>query len=334
MNQLNQYDHDPDIPHRDKPTLIETLEAMKANEDGTANATIFYGLSGLTMDDIKLVKPAWETLPVEYRRKLMMDIAEASESNFELDYQSVGFMGLDDEDSEVRQAAIDALWVEESLEFLARLIDITQWDESQEVRAAALSALGRYILLGEYEEIPEHDAILAQETAINIWTNEDEPIEVRRRALEAISNSSHEILPDAINEAYHDSNRLMRISAVFAMGRSYDHQWQEIVLRELSAPDDEMRYEAARAAGELEIEEAVPRLGRIAVNDEREIKEVAIWSLGEIGGSQAMRILSALAEDAQGAEDESLLEAVEDAIGSASMAGGDFDFEDYDDIDD
>jgi len=139
-------------------------------------------------------------------------------------------------------------------------------------------------------------------------------------------------VPEAIEEAHESDEQLMRVSAVFAMGRSYDERWNETVLREMRNDDPEIRYEAARAAGELEIEEAVTLLGQIAVVDEREIKEVAIWSLGEIGGSQAVRLLTALAEDAEEAEDEDLKEAIEDAIGYASMVGADIDvdFESHD----
>jgi hypothetical protein len=91
-----------------------------------------------------------------------------------------------------------------------------------------------------------------------------------------------------------------------------------------------MRYEAARASGELEIAEAVPQLGRLSRENDREIQNVAIWSLGEIGGTQAMRLLSVLAEEAEEAEDDDLIEIIEDAIGSASLVGDELDF-DFDD---
>jgi HEAT repeat protein len=83
-----------------------------------------------------------------------------------------------------------------------------------------------------------------------------------------------------------------------------------------------MRYEAARAAGELEIEEAVPLLGRLILDDDREILEVVTWSLGEIGGKEAVRILEAMAETAEETDDDVLMEAIEDAIGNASLADG------------
>ena len=50
--------------------------------------------------------------------------------------------------------------------------------------------------------------------------------------------------------------------------------------------------------------------------------------MGEIGGREALRILSALSEDVDTTDDEDLLEAVEDAIGNATMIGDFIDFED------
>ncbi len=87
----------------------------------------------------------------------------------------------------------------------------------------------------------------------------------------------------------------------------------------LQSDDPEMRYEAARAAGELMIEDAIKHLRKLVLDDDREVKEVAIWSLGEIGGSEATRILQRLANDAENSDDEELIEAIEDALGSATM---------------
>jgi HEAT repeat protein len=315
----------------EKPSLEVTLETLKGVEDGVASPTLYYGLSGLAPSEISRIEPVWETLDSSKRHSLLTELTEASELNFEFDYRELGFFTLDDPDQDVREAAIELLWEDESLELLNRLVDLAQWDESTRVRAAAISALGRFILLGEYDEIPQNESIRIQELVIGVLSNDDEDVDVRRRALEAIANSGHEIVNEAILEAYNSSEQKMKISSVFAMGRTYDKEWQDIVLREINSDDPEMRYEAARSAGELEISESIPYLGRLAVDDEREVKEVAIWSLGEIAGREALRILSALAEDAEEAEDESLVEAIEDAIGSASLVGDELRFDDSDD---
>lgn len=320
-------DFGDNVKLQEKPTLDVTIAALQVQDAGALVAVIYRGLSDLTADEIQQLKTVWETLVPDYRRKVMRELAEASEFNFDLDYRTVGFLGLNDDDAGVREAAIAALWIDESLELMARLLHLAQWDEATAVRAAATSEIGRFLLLGEYGDVPEDRVSQAQDTIVGLLTDDQEDLEVRRRALEAIANSSHEIVTEAIEEAYQGDERLMRVSAVFAMGRTCDTRWGATILREMSSSDPEIRYEAARAAGEVGLAEAVPLLSRLALDNDRETQEAAVWALGEIGGREALRVLSALAERAQDSGDDFLIEAVNDAIAEASMAGGDFGFD-------
>lgn len=321
---------DDSVRSPEKPSLESTLELLEAQDPGAVSASIYYGLSDLSQAEIDRVQSVWQMLTSDYRLKVMQELTEASESNYELEYSAMGFLGLNDDDAAVREAAIELLWYDESVEMMTRLLNMAEWDESNAVRAAAVSALGRFLLLGEYDEISEAQNSQIQDMVANLLMDEQEEVEVRRRALEAIANSSHEIVTDAIEEAYHGDDRFMRVSAVFAMGRTCDERWRDTILRELNSSDPELRYEAARAAGEIGLSEAVPLLGKLAVEPDRETQEAAIWSLGEIGGSEAMHILSTLAERSQESDDDELIEAIDDAISSASLVGGELDFDLYD----
>jgi HEAT repeat protein len=134
-------------------------------------------------------------------------------------------------------------------------------------------------------------------------------------------------VPELIQEAYEADDLKMRASAVHAMGRSYDQDWGEIILDELLNEEPEMRYEAARAAGELELEEAIPTLGQLLMDEDREVTENAIWALGEIGGDAARRLLEDVLERAEIMDDTELLEAIEEALDSSSLVGRDLEFD-------
>lgn len=311
----------------EQPDLPATIALLKGGYQDSISAALCYGLSGLTRDDVAVIQPIWSGLDVEFRRTLIQRLADLSETNFDLEYRQIGLLSLQDDDAEVRENAINLLWDDETPELMARLIEMAQWDEAAAVRAAAVGALGSFILAGELGNLTPSETDWVQDTAISIYVNEAEDIEVRRRALEAIANSSHEFVGEAIREAYQSDEQLMRMSAVFAMGRTCDLRWKDVVLRELRSADPGMRYEAARASGELELSEAVPYLIALTHDSDREIKEAAIWSLGEIGGERAMNALSSLAQEAEEQGDDSLLEAVEDAIGSAALANMGMDFE-------
>jgi HEAT repeat protein len=304
-----------------QPDFNTALSALATGEK--TESAIYYGLSGLQSLDIERLQPIWENLPASYRRHLMRQLADVSETNFELDYGTFARFGLRDSDAGVREAAIEVLWEDESLDLMGRLINVARSDDSREVRAAATSALGRFILAGELGELPESETVKAQDVVIAVLNNASEDVDVRRRALESIANCGHEIVEGAIHSAYNGDDRRMQISAVFAMGRSCDDRWSDQVIHELDSEDAEMRYEAARAAGELELEEAIPHLSRLAFDEDVEIKDVAIWSLGEIGGKEAVRVLNLLARDARVEGDQDLVNAIDEALGNAMLGGSD-----------
>ncbi len=318
---------DNDLETREKPDLETTLEVLKNSEEDSLDARIFYGLSSLTVDELAQIAELWQTLPVEYRRRIMQRLVDISETNVDLEYHTFGIFALTDEDAEVREAAIEALWEDENSVYMNMLIDITQWDEAIGVRAAAASALGQFALMGEMDDLPVAEAHRIQDVLVSLLLDEDEDVDVRRRALEAIANSSHEIVDEAILDAYQGTDERMRASAIYAMGRTNDPQWEDPVLREMDSGDPAMRYEAAKAAGELEIEEAIPALGRMAQLDEPEIREVAVWALGEIGGGSAVKLLGRLADLAEEDGNTDLLDVIEEAIGNASLVGSELDFD-------
>lgn len=310
---------------RPEPVEFETLVTALIEEEaseGVISTAIYYGLSELSDENIERLRPIWEGLDDDYRLRLMEALTGASETNFDLDYSAFGQFALRDESAAIRAAAIDLLWDDVSLEHMHVLMSMATSDESPLGRAAAASGLGRFIYAGEIDELPIEETNKAQELAHSIYRNAGEEIDVRRRALEALANSSNDNVNAAIRDAYESSDHRMNVSALYAMGRSCDETWAEIVLEEITDSDDEIRYEAARAAGELDIEEAVPDLVKLASDPDREIQEVAIWSLGEIGGDESLRVLNHLLQRAVKAKDEGLKDAIEEAIGNASLSRG------------
>lgn len=316
-------EHMSEYAQRRQYSLDDALQALQHYTGRTVPSAIVYGLSGITRDEAADFSRVWGLIEAAHRRHIMRVLADTAEADFELDYTSVAQIALRDEDANVREAAIDALFASEDLETMDLLIACALHDPSIDVRAAALSALGPFILAGEFEEIDARAAARAQIAVLRCWENEHEDIDVRRRALEALAHSSREEVYPAIMEAFRHEDRRMRISALFAMGKSCDERWADIVLAELESSDPEIRYEAARAAGELELQDAVPTLKTLAFGDDVEIRDVAVWSLGEIGGREAKRALELLARDAEARNDEDLLEAVDDALANAGIGSDD-----------
>lgn len=278
-------------------------------------------LSNLGEAEQKSLMQSWGKIPVARRQAVLQEVSDMAEDEFDTDFSALTRLALTDLNDNLREAAIETAYLDESAEMLNRLLPLASVDPSPTVRAAAVSALGRYILQAELGKFSQSWARLAQRVALKLYHNQQEDIRVRCRALEAISNSSRSEVTTLIRDAYQSDDARLRASAIYAMGRTCDEQWTRIVMTELESDDPTIRYEAVRAAGELELDEAVPHIGRLLRDADRQTLEVGIWALGEIGGGESQRILNSLFEVAEDHDDEKLIEILEDAISNASLAG-------------
>ncbi len=278
-----------------------------------------YHLSSLETEDVARVREAWPCLPVELRQRLIKRLVELAEADFEVDFGAVFRLGLEDEDAEVRTAAIEGLWEDEDVRLVPLLAARLWEDEATTVRAAAATSLGRFILLGELDKIRPDPQAIAYEALLAVCQDAEQHMEVRRRALESLAYASDENVAKLIREAYVAPEEKVRISAVFAMGRSTDIRWARHVQQELFSPNPELRYEAARACGELQLSEAVPELEELADDADPEVQEAALWALGQIGGDKAREILERYCL----AEDDAARTAAEAALDELGFMHGD-----------
>jgi HEAT repeat protein len=269
-----------------------------------------YHLSDLAPTDQAALETVWADLSTERRQAVIQDLQEISEANFEVNFESVFRLAMEDESPEVRAVGIRALWEAEDPRLMAPFLDYMLNDLDPAVRAAAASALGRFVYLGELEELPAVQVKRVEEALMAVIEGDD-MLEVRRRALEAIAYSSRSEVAALIGDAYKSDEILLRVSALFAMGRSADAQWTRAVRAEMESPLPELRFEAARAAGELELTLAGPQLAELTNDDDPQVREAAIWSLGQIGGEFARETLNHLLEQS---EDEDETDFIEEAL--------------------
>lgn len=315
---------------------FERAMSTLRNADEAFTADTIYSLTDLAGERLDTFRAVWAELSSDRRHALVVRLVETAETNFELDFSAIIHPALSDPDDRVRLAAIDGVLEDNSpVSVIERLMSLAQDDPLSEVRAAAARSLGQFVLKGELGKLPEGLNTRLQDTVLALYRNMNEDLEVRRRSLEAISNCGREGVLDLIREAYYADELPMRVSAVFAMGRSCDDVWAPQILEELASDYPEIRFEATRAAGELELRKALPRLAELAFEDDREIQEMAIWSLGEIGGTQARELLTQLTALAEEVGDDELLAVLQEAQAAANLAGEDvlplFDFSDFED---
>jgi HEAT repeat protein len=301
------------MARKKKPSLSDNLAILDTEE--TLEGVDFDLFSDLGPEDLAAVEARWPDWPVRLRRSLLETAGELSEQNFRLNFDALARLGLDDPDGDVRLAALEGLWESDDSDLIPTFIRMMGGDPAITVRAEAAKNLGRYVYLGECGELLDVRARRVQDALLAVLAGVDD-VEVRRRALESLSYSGRPEVAPIIEAAYHTGDAAWRASAVFAMGRNLDERWVPIVQAELESAVPEMRYEAARAAGELEIQNAIASLAKLTLDPDLQIQEAAIWSLGQIGGEQASAALR-LRRRTAGPE---LHEAIDDALATADLA--------------
>ena len=279
------------------PSPIEGTIADLGNSSKPLSSSRLAKLSNLNAEELELLEQAWTTIEPKRRRQIVSRLVELAENDFELNFDSIFKNCLEDQDAEVRSKAIEGLWENEEPSLINPLINLLGQDSSEKVQATAATALGKFIMLAEHKKLRSSHVSKVCQALLTAIGDKSKPVEVKRRALEAISPVSLPQVERAITEAYQSHNPKLRVSSIYAMGKSCNPSWLPILLKELGSADTEMRYEAAGACGELGEEEAAPPLVKLANDPDIELQLAAIRALGKIGGTEAKNCLEQCLDD-------------------------------------
>jgi hypothetical protein len=298
----------------DSPNPKEfTFEEVKAALLDNANpfpTQMLYFFSDISRKDLRALTKIWPEIWLERRRGLLEDMENMAEADTILFFDNVAQMALDDEDPVARSTAIRLLWQSEEESLAPRLLQMLVEDPHPVVRAAAATGLGIFVYLGELEEISRETYQKVLNSLIEAHRGSDE-VMVRRRALESLGYAGHPDVSVFIQQAFETNDEDWLQSALFAMGRSYDQErWAKSVLKMFAHPDMIVRYEAIRAAGELELSSAREALFDLLEEgtDNDEVYFAVIWSLSKIGGQGVRRLIEMNLEEAVDADEIQLLE--------------------------
>ncbi len=279
-------------------------------------------LSDMDVERTKQLNKVWDLLPTDRRRTLIHEVGTQADLMIELTFEQVNRLALSDPDSEVRVIAIHNLWECESPDLVPHFLETLRQDPTSQVRAAAAKALGLFVWLGEIDQLSV-DLLHQIEDALLEATKEDHEDDIRRRSLESLGFSSRKEVPPLIDQAYQSGDEAYIQSALYAMGRSAIDQWQSYVMVEMNSPSPAIRKEAARAAGDLELREATESLIELLDDVIFQVRDSAIWSLGQLGGEEAADALLLLLDNT---DDEELLVTLEEALDHLAFVNNTRDF--------
>ncbi|MFA5629685.1 MAG: HEAT repeat domain-containing protein [Dehalococcoidales bacterium] len=294
-----------DMPSDDIRQIINDL----ADEEKPPINKQLVELTDIKASDLVFFDQVWQTLNPERKLQIINRLTEMAEDLTEVNFDAIFRHRLYDPEPEIRTKAIEGLWESEDSSLIKPFIKLMQTDPSLEVRRASTMALGKFAMLAENKKLaPDYMPILCKTLLETYAENND--MELKRRALEAVAPLSLPRVEQAITEAYNSDDIKLKASALYAMGRNCKIDWINDLIRELSAPIAELRYEAAGACGELAEDTAVPYLIEAAEDNDINVRLAAIIALGKIGGEEAQEYLKACLED----EGETVREAAQHAL--------------------
>lgn len=283
---------------------------LDSKKDIPSGHLSFY--SDLDPKSLRLFLDVWSSVP-QNRKLLLLDslTAHLDEDSIVV-YEDIGKALLTDPDAEVRARALGLLAESNDPRLVDTLSNIFLNDSDLAPRVKAALLLGEFVLLGELEELEEARQRKIEDALMSVIRSDANPA-LRRQALEAFGYSSREEAVGVLESAYAREDPLWIASALRAMGRSHDSRWNDNVVSKLLDDDPRIRFAAAEAAGNLNIEEASPIMLQM-LEDEEEDDDVtlaAIWALSQIGGEDARAYILSLLEST---EDEEATEFLEGAL--------------------
>ena len=300
--------------------FLETLN----DETAAIPVAEFAEMSDLSPSELGEFARVWFGMEEDRQRNIITAMVEAAEENAELDFSAVFKMCLRDKDEFVLEKAIEGLWENEDRSIIPSLDQVLHSDRSPGVRAAAAVALGKFAVLAQEGKLLARDVNTLHNSLIAVLQDLDQPLEVRRRSLEAVAPINTSEIRSLVSEAFESDDLELKSSSIFAMGRTGEPDWLPLLIQELDSPEPSIRYESAHACGELAEEDAVPHLIPLLEDDDYQVQLAGINALGKIGGDLAKKVLincirdgDASLEDAAKMELENI-EFMEDPLGFAS----------------
>lgn len=292
---------------------VESVINAIRQDPGGITAAALAELSDPDRDELGRVIDTLHDIDFEYRRSIVGQLVELAEENVDYSFDRIFTILMEDEDEEVREAAIMGLWESDDRALIEPLFDRLLLDGEERVRATAAQSLGRFAVLAELGDLLERDTNRVREGLLDVIRNEQEPsFEVRRRVIEAVSAFTSEEVRELILETYDSASETLRASALYAMGQNADPSWLTYIREEMESESEEVRFEAAGAAGRIGDERLIPALARMGMEENTEIQGAVVTALSAIGGPAAQRVLRRFLQHS----DENFRELALDALES------------------
>lgn len=300
-------------------TPIEKLIAQLREDEIPFSPKFLLHFSDLDSASLIKLSDMWLSLPVERRRALIIGLAELAEDDPLQLFEATGKIGLDDTDDDVVVAAIDLLFEAEDKRLIDRFIAfLNDKSRKENLRAAAANALVPYFYMCALEELDEEIQSKIENALMDAYWNDRSDL-VRRRVLETLGYCDKPVLKEIITRALSLEQIYWTESALMAIGRSMDNEWNQTVLDYLDHDNPIVLAQAVHAAGLLNLHRAKRKLFKMLnLDTDYEVRQEVIWALSQIGGDEVVERLEHFADMT---DDEDEIDLIEDSLEYLELFG-------------
>ena len=277
-------------------------------------------LSDLSAERTAKLRSVLTEMSADTRRTFFSGMHETFPIAFEYNFAPIAEIGLDDPDGDIRAMSINTLSLEDSREIGSRVLRSAEEDPAERAQIAAIDVLGQYMLSEVLDEpIPVAGDKLHK--ALERLIEHKTPA-IRRAAIISYAVSETKRVNELISGYLAGNDRDELVTALRAVSLSMNESFAKSVLELINHDDDDVRLEAIRAAGVLQLKEALPALYEILSRFDSitpELLVTAANATAEIGDESSIDVLETLGE-AVVDMDEEVTEAIDDAIDTLNMA--------------
>lgn len=298
-----------DKQEKDNSTLVQPVIEALLDTSHVFPARYLPFFSDISEQGLKAVRESWPLVAVDRKISLLSDLELAMESDSLLSFDAIGKFVLQDEEPQVRSRAISLLWESDDFLYLEALMEMLESDPSDLVQISAAAGLGRFVLMGELDEIPKRLHKIAL-SSLRKKQAEKLSKDLQQEILKSLAYTGSAEVNRQIEQAHSDPDPTWQIAAVIAMGRTADERWESKVLNDIDSDLTVVQNEAVKAAGEIELESArIPLLDMLesGIND-LELRLHVVWALARIGGEDVKESLQILLEEAEDEEETDVIE--------------------------
>tara|TARA_B100000676_G_C18052499_1_gene832113 strand:- start:1060 stop:1956 length:897 start_codon:yes stop_codon:yes gene_type:complete len=270
-------------------TLKDSLQEFDQND--------LSELSGINPIEMDKFQKWWESLNELHKLNLIQKINQIAEENFELEFYEILYFTLSDKNPNIRKESLNGLWECEDYRIGDAASKILLEDKEESVRVEASKLLRNFCYLIKNGKISGRISEKIINSINFVLANISMDSELWRRTLESTACFNTQSINHYIKKAYNSQNIMLTSSAVYAMGETDNVEWLNTVITETYNDSPEIRYESAIALGKLGNEAVLPNIKELLNDEDIQVQNCAIESLGIIGGPIAKKMLLSLPND-------------------------------------